>query len=214
MPPETEVIACPACRHVVRVPADWLGQTVQCPECKATFTAPRRDGEGLTESVLLTPSATDATPPASRRVPDSSLWLPAFAMMLLGSVSLVVNAMTITSIALDREQFEAEKRAQAAQMAKMLGQEPKQGEENPAANWPTLLGATIWGVVCGAATFGGGLAIATRRWYRLARLGSALAIVNIAGCCCVPGALVGIMTWTLLSTDEAREHFQRVPATR
>ena len=29
MPPETEVITCPACRHLLRVPAEWLGQTVQ-----------------------------------------------------------------------------------------------------------------------------------------------------------------------------------------
>ena len=37
MPPETEVIACPACRHLVRVPADWLGQPVQCPQCQSDF---------------------------------------------------------------------------------------------------------------------------------------------------------------------------------
>ena len=25
MPPETEVISCPACKHLLRVPLDWLG---------------------------------------------------------------------------------------------------------------------------------------------------------------------------------------------
>ena len=40
MTPETEVIACPACKHLVRVPLDWLGTQVQCPECKAMFRAP------------------------------------------------------------------------------------------------------------------------------------------------------------------------------
>lgn len=209
MTPETEVIACPACRRVVRVPADWLGQTVQCPECFATFTAPRREGDRLTEAVLLTPSKPDANSAPPRPAPDRALWISALGLMLLGVVSLVSNAVTLYAIVKDRDKFEAEKKEEAAKWAETFGQDPeKVGKEHPAANWPTLMGFTIWGVVCGAASFGGGAAIALRRRYWLARVGSALAILNFAGLCCVPGGIVGIWTWMMLRTDEGRGHFR------
>jgi hypothetical protein len=205
--PETEVIACPACRHLVRVPADWLGQTVQCPECKATFTAPTRDGDRLGEPVLLTsPAATGATP---SQAAYTSLRLPACGLMLLGAVSFFVSIRTILEIAHNPDAYEQRKKEEAAEMAKNFGQDEKeQGEKHFAANWPTLLGFAIWGVICGGFTFAGGLGIAQRRWYRLARLGSALAIANVAGCCCVPGAFVGLYTLSLLRTDEVRAQFR------
>src|SRR6478609_8325273 len=53
MTPETEVIACPACKYLVRVPLDWLGTQVQCPECKAMFRAPVRENGKLTEAELI-----------------------------------------------------------------------------------------------------------------------------------------------------------------
>jgi len=208
MIPETEVIACPACRHIVRIPADWLGQTVQCPECKATFTAPVREAGGLTDAVLL--SQPDAKPAPPRPNEDRALWLPAFGLMLLGVASLVSNAVTLEAVATDREKFEEQKKIEAAAWAEKFGQDPdKDGKDHPAANWQTLLGFSIWGVVCGAASFAGGAAIALRRGYSLARIGAALAIVNFAGCCCVPGALVGGWAWMLLRTDEGRGHFLR-----
>ena len=204
MPAETEVISCPACKHVLRVPPDWLGQTVQCPECQATFTSPRRDGGALTEAVLLT----DSRPVQPiRKSADVALWLPAFALMLLGVVSLVVNSLTLADIANDPAQFEERKKAEAAEMSKLFGQDPQAGANNPGANWPVLAGITGWGIVCGVASFAGGLGMALRKWYWLARLGSALAVVNFAGCCCVPGAFVGVWSWMLLRSDEGREHF-------
>src|SRR4051794_2498117 len=90
MPPETEVIACPACRHLVRVPADWLGQPVQCPECKASFKAPVRDGDRLTDAELLSaPASTAPAPPRGKL--DVMLLLPAFGLMLVGFASTAVN---------------------------------------------------------------------------------------------------------------------------
>lgn len=208
MPPETEVIACPACRHLVRVPADWLGQTVQCPECKATFTAPWREGDALGEAVLLSSPQLDAKADPARRQADTALWIPAFGLMLLGIISLVVNGLTIAQIVRDPAKFEEQKKAQAADMAKQLGQDPKEvGENNPGANWKLLLGVTIWSVFCGGMSFAGGLATALRKGYRIARIGSVLAGLNFAGFCCVPGALVGIWSWTLLRTPKGREHF-------
>jgi hypothetical protein len=206
MTPATEVIACPACRHAVRIPADWLGTQVQCPECKAAFTAPLREGDRLTEAVLLTQP--DAKPAATRSGPDRGLWLPAFGLMLLGIGSLVSNSATLFAIATDRAKFEEVKKEQAADLAEKMGQDRKAiGEDHPAANWPVLLGVTLWSVLCGIASFAGGAAIALRRVRRLALIGSALAVVNFAGLCCLPGALVGGWAWMRLGTDEGRAHF-------
>ena len=204
MPAETEVISCPACKHALRVPSDWLGQPVQCPQCQATFTAPRREGGALTEAVLLSESKPAKTPPKKA---DAALWLPAFALMLLGVVSLVVNSLTLADIASDPAQFEERKKADAVAAVKLLGQDPKEVANSPLAAWRFLAAVSLWCILCGAASFAGGLGMALRKWYWLARLGSALAVVNLAGCCCVPGALVGVWSWMLLRTDEGREHF-------
>lgn len=198
MTPETEVLTCPACRHTVRIPTEWLGQAVACPECKATFTAPKPGEAGV---ILTRQPDANAVPPRSNR----ALWLPSFALMLLGVVSLVVNSMTLASILTDREGFEAEKKMQAEQIAKTLGQNPT--DVGAATNWPTLIGLTAWGAFCGAASFGGGLAIALRRWYWLARAGSVLAVLNLPGFCCVPGAIAGGWAWMMLRSEEGRAHF-------
>ena len=89
MTPETEIIACPACRHLVRVPGDWLGTQVQCPECKAMFRAPVRADGKLTEPELLSRPGTTA-PPAPRK-PDAMLLLPAFGLLLCGVAGVLVN---------------------------------------------------------------------------------------------------------------------------
>src|SRR5215468_5353986 len=88
MAQETEVISCPACRHLLRVPLDWLGQPVQCPECKAMFQAPTRTADGLTDPKLLSPP-----PAAAGKRLDPMLLLPAFGLMLLGFAGVLVNGV-------------------------------------------------------------------------------------------------------------------------
>ena len=204
MPSETEVISCPACKHLLRVPADWLGQSVQCPECQATFAAPRRDGESLTDPVLITAAP---SPPAAPKRPDHALWLPAFGLMLVGIVSLIVNGLTLVDLSRDPEQFEELKKAEAENLAKMMGQDPQAGN-NRGVDWRFFAATAGWGILCAAASFAGGIGMVLRRWYWLARVGSVMAIFNVAGCCCVPGALAGIWSWTLLRTEEGRLHFK------
>ena len=151
MTPETEVISCPACRHLVRIPADWLGQAVQCPECKARFTAPLRDGGRLTDPVLIDAPQPDAKPLEAR--PDRGLRLAAFALMLIGVVSLIVNGFNLYLIVTDREGFEAGKKAEAVEMGKMLGQDPNAvaGE----VNWTRITGLAVWGAACGVGSLAG-----------------------------------------------------------
>src|SRR4051794_27881298 len=90
--PETEVISCPACNHLLRVPLDLLGVQVQCPECRAMFKAPVRDGRGgLTAAELISRPAGAAGEPGTRRA-DWMLLLPAFGLMFCGVAGFVVNA--------------------------------------------------------------------------------------------------------------------------
>src|SRR2546423_158488 len=138
MPPETEVITCPACNHLVRVPADWLGQTVQCPECKATFRAPVRDGGRPTTPEPL--SGPPASAAAARKPADAALWLPAFGLMLLGVISLIVNGVTLVLLAQDPQGYEQAQKDQMEKMVNALANAgiafnlPK-GAENPQWGW-------------------------------------------------------------------------------
>lgn len=54
-----ELIACPDCKKHLQVPEDLLGKTVQCPECKHTFTAAL---PGAPESVTQTVPSKPAGP--------------------------------------------------------------------------------------------------------------------------------------------------------
>jgi hypothetical protein len=207
MPPDTEVISCPACRHLLRVPADWLGQTVQCPECRATFRAPVRDGDRLTDPELIAGPPATAAP--ARKPPDAALWLPAFGLMLVGVISLVVHPISLVVIAQDPDGFEAAKKQQAEGLAKKIGQDPQAVANSPFIRWQTDAALTTWGVLCGAVSFLGGLGIVLRRWRRLAQVGCVTAMLNVAGCCCVPGAAFGVWGLLMLMSEEGRSHFVR-----
>jgi hypothetical protein len=63
-----EIVSCPACARKLQVPENFLGRTVQCPECKQTFRA---------EAPSAAPAAAPAFPhtgapdPAFDLFPDS-----------------------------------------------------------------------------------------------------------------------------------------------
>src|SRR5262245_17329271 len=54
----SQLVACPECKKHLQVPDDLIGKKVQCPECKATFTAkspeeeeaPARTGTGIAKT--------------------------------------------------------------------------------------------------------------------------------------------------------------------
>lgn len=205
MSSETEVISCPACKHLLRVPADWLGTQVQCPECRAMFKAPVRDGDRLTEPELVSRPA-DATAPQRGKI-DAMLLIPAFALMFLSVASLIVNAVTLYDIASDTAAFEEGKRAQLEKLAPQLGQDPQAMAGG--VKWEFFAGASAWGLACAAVAFLGGLGMARRRWYWLARVGCVAAALNVPACCCVGGVPVGIWGFLMLMSSEGRAHFGR-----
>lgn len=213
MPADTDVIACPACRHLVRVPADWLGTTVACPECKATFTAPVRQGDRLTEPALLTAPPAAAAPAAPRA--DPLLALPAFGLLLVGFASLFANGYLFVRFVSAPDGGRGWVKDQLPAL-KQAGLKPDpadadQAEDKVAAELaPKFLWVWLAGAAAAAVEVAAGLAMLRRKYYRLAQLGCTLAAVNLPHLCCVPGAVFGLWGLLLLMSDEARDHFARV----
>jgi hypothetical protein len=212
MPGETEVISCPACNHLLRVPLDWLGQPVQCPECKAMFKAPVRDGDGLTRPELISRPA--AAKPEAKKKLDAMLLLPAFGLLFCGVAGLVVNGMLTYKFLADPEGSKQYIRSQLPNFRKQgLGADdpPEQRDRLDderaekaarAMRWvlPTFAGVS-------AVVFAGGLSIALRRNYRLAQVGCVAAALNVPHLCCVPGAVAGLWGLVMLNSEEGRAHF-------
>jgi hypothetical protein len=211
--PETEIAPCPACRHLTRVPIDWLGQPVRCPQCRAMFKAPARDGAGgLTDPELLSrPPAPDRPP----RAMDPMLLLPAFGLMFLGFAGLVVNGWLGYRFLTDPVGGREYIRAQLPELRKAgFGADDPPAEQDRrdddrAARWA---GAMRWVLPGMAAVSGlaflGGLSIALRWNYRLAQAGCVAAGLNVVGLCCIPGAIAGVWGLLMLNSDEGRAHFR------
>ena len=204
--PATEVIACPACRHVVRVPVGWLGQTVQCPECRATFTAPVRENGRLTDPVLISAPARAAGPsPARNRL---TLTFAGVGLVLVGLVSFGMNGFVLAKF-LAPDGGKAWLRERLPDIRR-LGLAPPAGEGDPAADderaaaelAPKLLWAWPAAMGLAALTVAGGVSLVRRRNYRLAQLGCAAAALNLPHLCCVPGAVVGFWAMLALLGDE------------
>ena len=214
MTPETEVIACPACKHLLRVPLDWLGTQVQCPECKAMFLAPVRENGKLSEPELLSrPGATQ--PAAPKPKSDAMLLLPAFGLLLCGVAGTLVNAVMMYQIfgAQDGGHAWAKQQVEATRQAGFGKVEPEKQAERDEQDTAELLRLQQWmlptALAVSVLVFWGGLSMALRRNYRLAQIGCVLAAVNIAHLCCVPGAVAGLWGLLMLNSDEGRDHFRR-----
>ena len=213
MAPETEVISCPACQHALRVPADWLGQTVQCPECQAKFQAPTREDGRLTAPILLSAPAPVKPVPARGRA-DLMLTLPAFGLMLIGVVATIVDGFLTVHFARSPDGGKGilidripELRRMGLETSDPNLDQQTQYEQAAAQTASIVMWALPLGTVAGVGTFAGGLAMVLRKRYRLAQIGCVLAAVNLPGLFCVPGALFGLWGLLLLSSDEGREHF-------
>lgn len=211
----TEVVSCPACKHLLRVPLDWLGQPVQCPQCQAQFRAPVRTADGLGEAELLR-RPTPSTPPTPSRRLDPMLLLPAFGLMVLGITGLLVGGWYTTRYASDPAQAKQDVRQLIEESRKRgLGPpaladpaEQEQADNNQAEDMAPFLRVLIplFTVVSGL-VFYGGVAIALGRHYRMAQLGCILAMVNLPYGCCIPGLAVGAWGLLMLNSAEARAHF-------
>ena len=212
MTPETEVIACPACQHLVRVPLDWLGTQVQCPECKAMFRATVRQNGGPTRAELISRPAPEQ---ASPRKPDLMLMLPAFGLLFCGVAGVIVNAVILYQMQSHPGGGTAWAKERMIPSLRQVGfgtpgtpeeqaaeDERNAGELARTYSWVLPLSLAVSAVV-----FVGGLSIVRRKNYRLARFACVLAALNVAHGCCIPGAVAGLWGLLMLNSDEARDHF-------
>ena len=212
MTPETEVISCPACRHLLRVPLDWLGQAVQCPECQARFRAPVRAGDRLTEPELL--ERPKAAPATARPRLDAMLLLPAFGLLLCGVAGVIVNGMLSYRFLADPVGSKQSIRGQLENLRAYgvgandppqdTGKLDDERAEQTARmmRWVLPLFTLVSAVV-----FLGGLSMALRWNYRLAQVGCVAAALNVPHLCCVPGAIAGLWGMLMLASAEGRAHF-------
>jgi hypothetical protein len=211
---ETEIIGCPACQHLVRVPGDWLGTEVQCPECKARFRAPVREPGGLTDAVLLERGT--AAPDAPAKRPDALLLIPAFGLLLCGVAGGLVNAFILFVLFGDAAQARDWAGKQVAALRQMGMGEGDTPEEQAAKDDERTTGILRQlkvvipvAFVVSALVFWGGVSMVRRKHYRFAQVACVLACLNVAHLCCVPGAVAGIWGLLMLGSAEAREHFGR-----
>ena len=206
-----ELIYCPACNHRLRLPAELLGQSVECPQCQAHFAAPPskeqhapQPGPPLVMEVAL-PYADDAEALAQRG--RGRLKAPGACLLVVGALGVLVNAYVLmqglyieANPALFNQQIEKEldknpqfNPQERQQIAAFLS------AENIA---PKLTGLGALSVTASLLTAFGGIAMLTCRMYWLALLG-ALAALNPIDCCCVdiniPFAIWALIV--LLSAD-------------
>ena len=213
--PETEVISCPACNHLLRVPLDWLGTAVQCPECKARFKAPARDGSGgLTAAELISRPAAAAGAPTRRA--DMMLLLPAFGLLVCGIAGVIVNARWSYKLLTDPAAAKESLQGVFAQLRQsgFGADDPEADRERLDAERAEQAAGTLrWALptfaVVSAVVLLGGLSISLRWNYRLAQVGCVAAMLNFAHLCCVPGAIAGVWGLLMLGSSEGREHFGR-----
>jgi hypothetical protein len=212
MAQETEVISCPACKHLLRVPLDWLGQEVQCPECEALFKAPIKIGDQLTAAELISrPKSVVAN---ERKKLDAMLLLPAFGLMLCGVVGALANGGVLLKLTFEKDGGREWAKNLLLEMKKrgLIAPGPPENEDQRIEqDAGRLLSICRWGLslslVVSLGVFLGGLSIALQWNYRLAQLGCVLAIINVVHACCIPGTVAGLWGLLMLNSEEAREHF-------
>lgn len=222
--PDPIVTRCPSCRHLLTVPADYVGKVVTCLECHAAFEAAPGDAPPR----LVRPG---------RRKVSPFLFVPMFGLLLLGAAGVIVNGYLYFTFRADpaaaktfaawlfRQQAkevpddepkaagplpEDEQRRRAARRQAFAEDQGRRVDESAAAAAPYL--APVQGpfALVSLGVFAGGLAFALRRFYWLAFAGCGLAILNANHACCLPGAVVGVWGFFALISDEGRRHFGRV----
>ena len=56
--------ACPGCRSILRIPADWTDRALRCKKCGAVVRAKKKAADGTAQTPAATPATDTATAPA------------------------------------------------------------------------------------------------------------------------------------------------------
>jgi NADH:ubiquinone oxidoreductase subunit 5 (subunit L)/multisubunit Na+/H+ antiporter MnhA subunit len=207
-----ELIYCPACNHRLRLPADLLGQSVECPQCHAHFAAP---GGSSAPVVRPAPQVAPASGPSYADDSEARvhrgrgmLTAPAVCLLIVAVLSGLLNFFLLAfgvSVESDPAEFRDQLQAHMARNPNLTPEQRRtleQLDKNPEqlAWWCEIIGGGS--VAAAALTALGAIAMLARRMYWLALLG-ALAALNPIDCCCVdvniPFAIWALIV--LLSAD-------------
>jgi hypothetical protein len=204
----SELIECPACKHALRVPENLFGKTVRCPECKAHFTAPKREADGKLGAPVLLPKA-DAT--AQRRGPirftESPFFMPATLLVLVSTIGCLINGYQVVTWHVDRERAERAITWLIEQYANFSRQELSNEDVQNAHDAGMISHHVVFGM--SLISLAGGIAMLFRRFRWLGILGSVLAMINISNCCCVLGLPAGGYCLIKLIDPDLAPLFQR-----
>jgi len=206
-----DLIYCPACNHRLRLPAELLGQSVECPQCHAHFTAP---GGASAPVVRAVPPVAPASGPSYADDVDVQahrgrglLMAPAVCLLIVGVIGGLVNAFVLMSgfdVQANPVAFEQQFRDELDRNPNFNPQQRQQlltaVTADAAAKW--LISGGGLGLAMSVLTALGAIAMLSRGMYWLALLG-ALAGLNPVNCCCLdlnlPFAIWALIV--LLSAD-------------
>jgi hypothetical protein len=188
-------VICPGCQKPIRVPEEVLGQTARCPFCKCHFRAPVQTPEGLTDPVLL------------RRNPfgQSRTFGPGTALIFVGLLGVLTNAVKVGQIYTDQEAF-------ANQVREDFERSPVRDYTEATIRWMPFVRLGFLGL--SGLVVAAGVALLARRWHSLAMIGGAAALFNVANYCCVLGFPAGAWALFVLRDPAVRAQFsgQQPPA--
>jgi predicted Zn finger-like uncharacterized protein len=206
-----EVIACPNCRHQLRVPDHLLGTAVRCPQCRAFFRAPlRRDDGSLTEPELL--SDVPTVEPLGGRPPGRSPALvPGILLLLVGLIGLLMNGFTAYRMLFQTDdmvmQFRDILSDPNGPFRKQLGDQAKPEEITPErvrqwGNVSAIFAGVNLLIVLGA------ICILSVRFYGFSILTCVLAILDVWLLCCLISGPFGIWALIKLLDPQVRALFK------
>jgi hypothetical protein len=187
------ILNCPQCQHPLRVPEDMQGRLVKCPACGFTFTVPAEGREA--QPVLEVQPLGQAPGPAvgfDRERARSVLMPPAIFLLLTGLLGLVLD----TRVWLTGVQIPDDARAM---LKKQFEMEPPPPEQLAAS-------FGLFAVVSAVVVLGA-VQMLRARWYPLAVIASALAMINCGHGCCLLGLPAGIWCLVVLMRQDVRALF-------
>jgi predicted Zn finger-like uncharacterized protein len=206
-----EVIACPNCRHQLRVPDHLLGTAVRCPQCRAFFRAPlRRDDGSLAEPELL--SDVPTVEPVGGRPPGRSPALvPGILLLLVGLIGLLMNGFTAYRMLFQTDDMVTQFRDILSDpngpFRKQLGEQAKPEEITPErvrqwGNVSAIFAGVNLLIVLGA------ICILSLRFYGFSILTCVLAILYVWLLCCLISGPFGIWALIKLLDPQVRASFE------
>jgi hypothetical protein len=192
--PALESTVCPNCRQVIRLPAEVLGQTAQCPFCKCHFRAPIRTPDGLTEPVLI-----------RRNLFAKRAFAPGIALLLYGLLGLLFNGVQAVRGYADPETLNREMRDELEKAAERTNTpELREMIEPTLTWWPRIRLASA---ALSLVTIAGAVSMLREKRHGLAMLGGVTAMFNVASCCCFIGIALGGWSLFVLMNPDVRAGF-------